>query len=232
LHSLLEVDDARIGLHGASYGGWLAAVAAGYDDRFAFAVPIYGSLAQQGAPGRFGAMFYANCPRSAALWDATEPLKNSRTPIFFINGANDAYFSPSGTSACAAAAPLGSLYLKPDLAHTYTFYTELPEIYAFADSICKGGAGLPHISLQPERDDPYVEFENAPAAPVVSATLYWTDEARPAPDTVWRPVALAPGDGYVDCNGKLPTAAKAAYIGLTDSRMITVSTRLIFPEGL
>ena len=42
LRSLPEVDGNRIGLTGISWGGYLACIAAGVDDRFRFAAPVYG----------------------------------------------------------------------------------------------------------------------------------------------------------------------------------------------
>ncbi|MCS6243430.1 MAG: acetylxylan esterase [Opitutus sp.] len=45
-HSLLrsfhQVDPARIGVTGVSWGGYLTCIAAGIDHRFAFAAPVYG----------------------------------------------------------------------------------------------------------------------------------------------------------------------------------------------
>ncbi|MBP7636975.1 MAG: acetylxylan esterase, partial [Kiritimatiellae bacterium] len=42
LRSLPEVDTSRIGVTGISWGGYLTCIAAAVDDRFAFAVPVYG----------------------------------------------------------------------------------------------------------------------------------------------------------------------------------------------
>ncbi len=43
LTSIPQVDDARIGMMGISWGGYLTEIVSGVDDRLAFAMPVYGA---------------------------------------------------------------------------------------------------------------------------------------------------------------------------------------------
>lgn len=51
LSSFEQVDSEKIGLTGISWGGVIATNAAAYDDRFAFAAPVYGAVAMTGTDG-------------------------------------------------------------------------------------------------------------------------------------------------------------------------------------
>ena len=94
LRSLPEVDRYRIGITGISWGGYLTCIAAGVDDRYLFAVPVYGcgfygegsrwkpQLEQLGATGR----------RWLNLWDASVYLPNAKCRFYWVSGKDDPFF--------------------------------------------------------------------------------------------------------------------------------------------
>ena len=94
LRSLPEVDRYRIGITGISWGGYLTCIAAGVDDRYLFAVPVYGcgfygegsrwqtQLEQLGATGR----------RWLDLWDASVYLPNAKCRFYWVSGKDDPFF--------------------------------------------------------------------------------------------------------------------------------------------
>lgn len=131
LASFDQVDSRRIGLTGISWGGVIATNAAAYDDRFAFAVPVYGAISMTGTSGIFGTL-YATYPRCSLLWDDVEMLRTCRTPMLFINWPGDPYFAVDATERCASAAMNAGMMLIPDLQHGHLQGADIQEIFLFA----------------------------------------------------------------------------------------------------
>ena len=73
-----RVDADRIGLTGISWGGLGVSTALCYDDRFAFAAPVYGGGFMQASTspwGKFGG------PGVDDIWDAQTLLPEVRMPV-------------------------------------------------------------------------------------------------------------------------------------------------------
>jgi dienelactone hydrolase len=134
LASFEAVDSSKIGLTGISWGGVIATNAAAYDDRFAFAVPVYGAVAMTGTTGIFGTL-YNTYPRCSFLWDSVEMLRNCRTPILFINWDGDPFFKVEATEKCASTAINGRMLLIPDLHHGHIQGASIQEIFTFANAV-------------------------------------------------------------------------------------------------
>lgn len=134
LSSFEQVDSSKIGLTGISWGGVIATNVAAYDDRFAFAAPVYGAVAMTGTSGIFGTL-YNIYPRCSVLWDNVDMLKNCRTPILFVNWNGDPYFSIDATEKCANIAINGRMILIPGLNHGHFQGANVSEIFIFANSV-------------------------------------------------------------------------------------------------
>ena len=133
LSSLEQVDNTKIGLTGISWGGVIATNAVAYDDRFAFAAPVYGAVAMTGTSGIFGTL-YGTYPRCSFLWDNVEMLRNCRTPILFINWEGDPYFAVDATERCANTAMNAGMILIPELKHGHLQGATVQEIFIFANN--------------------------------------------------------------------------------------------------
>ncbi len=139
LASFEQVDSRKIGLTGISWGGVIATNAAAYDDRFAFAAPVYGAVAMTGTEGIFGTL-YNTYPRCSYLWDNVEMLRNCRTPILFVNRDGDPFFKVTATEKCAMTAINGRMILIPNLYHSHLHGASVQEIFTFADSVLRRGS--------------------------------------------------------------------------------------------
>lgn len=73
LHSLDFVDRYKVGVCGVSWGGVITSIISGYDDRFAFSVPIYCSLNLAESRGGTLSSYYRAHPE-ARVWDDDEGL--------------------------------------------------------------------------------------------------------------------------------------------------------------
>ena len=94
-HSLLrampEVDDQRVGVTGISWGGYLTCIASGLDDRFQFAVPVYGCgfLGEDSAWVPEFKKMGTKGDRWLAMWDPSHYLKSGMMPKLWVTGTND-----------------------------------------------------------------------------------------------------------------------------------------------
>lgn len=146
LRSLPEVDASRIGITGISWGGYLTACTAGIDDRFLFAVPVYGcaylydhsvwsdSMHRLGATGR----------KWHDLWDAANYLPNAKMPMLWCAGSNDHFFPlDSWQRGYRLPAVKPQLACKVRMVHSHPPQGDPPEITAFADHFAFGKPALP-----------------------------------------------------------------------------------------
>ena len=116
LASLPEVDRYRMGITGISWGGYLTCIAAGVDDRYLFAVPVYGcgffgeasmwtgQLKRLGETGR----------RWLELWDASVYLPEAKCLFYWVSGKDDPFFPYSSLRKSAALIKGTSLFNVSD----------------------------------------------------------------------------------------------------------------------
>ena len=115
-----------------------------YDDRFAFAAPVYGGgfLDRSKSPWAEG----FGGPGVSDVWDAALLLPEVTMPVTWFNGDNDPFFSADCTTASAAASPNGAATLVFDLIHGMDQGTVLPELLRFANEQTGMGTGNVHIT--------------------------------------------------------------------------------------
>ena len=133
----------QIGLTGISWGGIAASVAVCYDDRFAFAAPVYGCGFLDVSKTAWGEPFRGN--DIANLWDAKLLLDTVKIPVRFYNGDGDPFFDANAVTASAAAVPDGSLTLLPGFTHGQIEGSSIPELFRFADA--QTGRGERNITI-------------------------------------------------------------------------------------
>ena len=140
LRSLPEIDPYRIGITGISWGGYLTCIAAGVDDRYLFAVPVYGcgfygegsawkaQLERLGETGR----------RWLELWDASVYLPNAKCPFFWVSGKDDPFF-PYESLRKSAALVKGpsSFHVADHMTHGQNAGSTPECIRTYADRLAK-----------------------------------------------------------------------------------------------
>lgn len=226
LRSLPEVDNERIGVTGISYGGFLTCLAAGYDDRFVFACPVYGSLSQKGTAGFWGEIYRTN-PRSAELWDDIGILFNCRTPILFINGSNDPHFSVDAISRCAVTAMYGSMCVKYKFGHSHIEGAkQVNELYAFADGIVLNSNGLVQPLSLIKNESGYKLRAAAPAdIKMTSAVIYSTKSETLNGETSWKVEYEQVVNGVTSFTPAVGTTF--CFINIVDDRGLEISSELV-----
>ena len=144
-----RVDADRIGLTGISWGGVITSVAIGFDTRFAFAIPVYGSGYLNEAHSWMKNNF--NSAGTRELWEPSLRLKDVKTPVLWLCWANDNCFSVNSNSKSCLDTQGSVLSIIQNWSHGHIEGWSRPEIYRFADWAAKGGQALATFKTLPEK---------------------------------------------------------------------------------
>ncbi len=226
LMSLPEVDAGRTGLTGISWGGYLTCIVAGVDQRFKFAVPVYGCgfTNEHTFAGSVNGLGPEGAARWMRWWDPSVYLPNASMPICWVAGSNDfAYtFNALQKSYRLPKAPR-TLCIRLRMPHGHGGAGEGPtEIFTFADSIVKDGVPLTRLTGQGrEGNQVWATFETG--AKITKAELNVTKDTGKWPARKWKalPADIDP-TGRVSAN--LPEGTTVYYLNLFDDRQCVVST--------
>lgn len=231
-HSLLrsfpEVDADRIGVTGISWGGYLTCLVAGVDDRFKFAVPVYGCgfLAENSAwLKQFEMLGTDKADLWSKQWDPAAYLPNTKLPMLWVNGTNDfAYPMDSWQKSYRLTKGPRTLSLQLRMPHGHGPAGENPEeIHAFANSRLRDGPPLPKITGQGREGNKVWATYESKSPPAAGYLLYTTDAGK-WQDRQWSAIAaqLDPAARRIDAS--LPEKVAVYYLNLVDDKMRVVSS--------
>lgn len=241
-HSVLaampEVDDANIGITGVSWGGVLTEITAGVDDRYKFAIPIYGSGFVKESTSYFGDTYRswsaATKARFEQLWEPAAYLPHAGLPMLFINGDTDEHFPLHVFSRTyGLAADHAWLSIHPGLRHGQEIAASVQEAFAFADSIVGKRPILAQVQqhvLDTVGRTISLEIAAQPSSRIASAELVYSRESAVRNNPVWhrQPIEIeAPlSGGKQQLTIPLPERTRAYYVNLLDAQGLIVSTEL------
>lgn len=129
----------KIGVTGISWGSIATSAAICYDNRFAFAIPVYGSAFLNHSSGAIGSCCQADGYVNG--WEPSHFLDKIDMPILYVNGDSDPFFSANCTTASAANAKNASVTYVPKMAHGQHPGAYQPEILRFANEQTGMGEG-------------------------------------------------------------------------------------------
>lgn len=217
LRSLDGVDKKRIGVTGVSWGGYLTTLVAGVDDRFAFAIPVYGC-------GFFkGTYFYpamikrkrteAQFEKWCKYWDANLFLANAKMPMLFVNGTNDHFFYLDSWTKTTKVPANVYMALQVKMGHSHT-QADVPAVRTFADMVVKGNLKYPQLVSEGVNDGiAFAEFESA--EPVISACYNYSLDDCESNKRNWKTVKVkAVGSQKVRVECKVPENAVIGYFNV------------------
>lgn len=191
LAALPEVDAARIGITGISWGGYLTCIAAGLDHRFKVAVPVYGCGFLHESSYWKAEFIDAMKPEQRARWvefcDPSRYLPKLTCPILFLNGTNDPRFFLDSHRRSYEAVPAGLAHLSimVGLKHGHNF--KLREVEHFVDAAL-GGGPLPARFAIPTLKGTTVRSRLLGPAPVGKAELHYAPATGPWFERKWTTV--------------------------------------------
>jgi dienelactone hydrolase len=139
LRSLPEVDPAKVGLMGVSWGGVITSTVIGLDPRFAFAIPTYGCGALHKAANQYGKALRGN-DTYQKIWDANLRLEKATMPVLWLSWTGDDHFPMDCLAASREKVSGVSVFaLVPKMKHGHGPAWSRPESYAFAKSVVQDG---------------------------------------------------------------------------------------------
>ena len=228
LCSLNDVDPEKTGITGISWGGYLVCIAAGVDNRFKFAVPVYGCgfLGDNSAwVDLFQKMGKEKSEKWLTLWDPSRYLPYAKMPFLWVTGSNDfAYPMDSLKKSYRLTKGERFLSIRIKMPHGHGGPGEKPEeIRIFADSLCKNGVPLPCIY---EQGKDWIKFRSH--TKIIKAELnYTTDAGKKWKEREWITIPAMIDSNENIVRADIPPHAAVYYFNIIDERGAVISSEHI-----
>jgi len=223
-----KVDNRRIGITGISWGGVLTSVAIGYDTRFSFAIPIYGSGYLSFGLSDLNNVF--KVPK-AERWHAENRFSEVKMPVMWLCWNDDCCFSINSNSQSYLDTkdnnPNTCLSTLDQMQHSHYHGYTPKESYWFADRITSGNA-VPSVSARyTEREVHYTCSEKIAAARLfyIKEKMSYTQRekfgmVRSFMEQDWQIIDLDPAQ----TTAQLPADAIGKYVEFTLNDGIILTT--------
>jgi dienelactone hydrolase len=228
LRSMPEVDAARTGITGISWGGYLTCIVAGLDDRFKAAVPVYG-CGFLNEDTLWTSLMTKLSPADQQRWfdnfDPSRYLPGCRMPILFVDGTNDfAYRLDCLQKSYRLIRGPRTLCVTIKMPHSHPDGWAPKEIGIFVDSALAGGKPLARFE-KITRHGRQVRATLKAAVSIKEAALNYTTDQGDWKKRQWQVLPA-----HIDATGTVVTAELPAdngiayFINVKDERGAVVST--------
>ena len=225
LRSFPEIETTKIGITGISWGGILTNVITGIDDRFAFAIPVYGCGYLHETPF-FSERLKQHTAQSKKYylenWEPSLYAPLQKGPTLFINGTNDRFFPMNSfTKTYKSSGAEKYLHIEHEMHHGHMPGWDAEEIYQFADFVVKNGKTPVKLTNAEEGNQVVFDGEIIEAvAYYTSDTVDWSGEAYK-----WIKLETKISDKTIITN--LPKGAEYYFVnGTTPDKMMYSSEML------
>lgn len=227
LASLPEVNADRIGVTGISWGGYLTCIVAGVDDRFKFAVPVYGCgyLAEDSVwLKQFADMSDDWRAEWVKKFDPSSHVGQANFPVLFVNGTNDFAYPLGSYQKTYRLVRNRTLCVTVNMPHGHPQGWAPVEIGLFADQILRGGKPLPKIDLRLKLNPDKAEATAAwSGADKPQAQIHWTTDGGKWQDRKWKSQDATIKDDQIQA--AIPKDRPVVFfVTLKDARGAVVST--------
>ena len=221
LHSLDLVDVYKVGVCGVSWGGLITSIITGYDDRFAFSVPIYCTVNAAATDTEMGNYYRAH--PEALVWDTDAALQKIGTPMCFVASNIDRFGRIDQVSMTKQRVKNSRLVLLKDFQHSQYHACSLTEPLDFADAVVKDRKQI-FPRTQPTAASPEFTLEIPAGCEVKRAFLVYTTETlRVGASFARKKVAVSVGT----VSFTVPEGATAYFVNVEDAYGATVTTDLV-----
>jgi len=224
IRSFPEVDAAKVGLMGTSWGGVIASTVIGIDTRFAFAIPTYGCGDMAEADNQWGRALHDNA-LYREVWDPVRWLPNARMPVLWFTWLHDVHFPLTSQRASYKAAPGPRMVaVLPDMKHSHPASWNPPDSYAFAESVVRDRRPwLRQESVRTDGGRALAEFLSE--KPIDGAVLISTAESGFTGSRKWieTPAALERRGKRTIVTAPLPAGTRAWMINIHSGNLTASS---------
>ena len=233
-HSLIrsfpEVNPDKTGITGISWGGTLTSTIMGVDNRFKFAIPVYGCGFLPDSDSRQGLAIKPGEHTEIVntYFDGSAYFQNVRIPTLWLNGTNDGAFAmPSNQRSAKAARGPATLRYELRMRHGHRPGWEPEEIYAFADSVFGDSPPLTRFET-PQLEEGRASAAFNSEAKVVEGKVYYTKDQGIWNERNWTEALAKLGES--DMSATLPEGVPVFYFAATDERGLMVSSEYLLVE--
>lgn len=225
-HNILRndpaVDPDRIGITGISWGGIITSITIGYDDRFAFAIPVYCTGYNAEEPGNMGDRFRSLSTQT--VWGPEHRFDLVDFPVLWLCWNSDfssSVMAPSKSYLHTKGTEKTTLSIIHNLQHYHSAAWRQSINYRFADWIVQGGSGLTKLESEPSGRSFSLRFTAPEDTVDVSAKLYYITEelsysttpSGKVMDQAWKTVDCTVDGNTVSCT--VPEEAHSYYLELS-----------------
>ncbi|CAA6679898.1 MULTISPECIES: acetylxylan esterase [unclassified Lentimonas] len=225
LSSLPEVDAESVGIMGVSWGGVITSAVIGIDERFAFAIPVYGCGDLSTAQNQYGRSLGQN-EVYKQVWDPILGMNEAHMPTLWFSWPQDKHFPLDLQANCYGAQPGQHMVsLVPNMGHGHGSAWNRPESYAFADSVLNESSPWCLQKSAKQRGAVYkVIFQSSKS--LDSAELVSTVDSGVTGSRQWvqTPLKAPLADGARwTVTADIPTGSTAWYINVKSGELISSS---------
>ena len=232
-HTLLRsdsrVDTSRIGITGISWGGITTTTVCGVDNRFMFAVPVYGCGYLDQCKTYFGSKF--DSASQSIAWDPANFAAKAQMPVMLVNSDADQHFSINSSSLTYGVLKDGYLSIHHGLSHSQGAGDSIQQVYDFADNMFKGNNPYIRISSATAENGVLTADCEIPLGTTISGvTMYYINTTELPSDggenINWTAVTdYSENNGTVTVN--IPAGATYVYASITDNNGAIMSTKFL-----
>jgi len=220
LRSFDEINKDQIGLSGISWGGVITSTVIGFDQRFAFAIPIYGSGFLDTMDNHYGEALKDNATYRE-LWEPALRIAKFNNPTFWLTGIKENNFSLDAQANTYKL--LNGLHfqsIQPKLKHSHGAGWAPQEPYEFALAVINGKS-LPSFYQQKLSSDS-ISIKVKNAENINAATLYYTNDIGHTLKRIWHqlPAEVESFTNRVTLTAKLPVTATAWLFNIEKNGLI------------
>ena len=234
-------DAHRIGCVGISYGGWVALILAGVDDRVKCVTTAVSAGGAQFTSGRAAQQMRWEPAAQQPLWvthyDPFSYAATTKAAVFFQLASNDLFFWLNGATKNLAAIPGEKGWLvRPNCNHG-AGGPEIPDTAApaFMRHVLAGWPPLPYVTKFHVSEDgsPYT-WQAAGPSRITRAVLNWSPGRAVSPGRYWIefPARYAENAWRAAVPAAFASLAAQAYVNIGDEQGIVVSGPLLAQNGL
>ncbi len=228
LRSFDEINQEQIGLSGISWGGVITSTVIGFDQRFAFAIPIYGSGFLDTMDNQYGKALKNNVSYRD-VWEPALRIAKFKQPTFWLTGLKENNFSlDAQANTYKLLTGQHNQSIQPKLKHSHPAGWAPKEPYLFAQAVINKKPLVSFSQHKRSKDNVSISIKNtAGKTPnkIFSATLYYTNDTGHTLKRKWQqlPVTVKTKGDEASLTSTLPATA-TAWLFNTDLDGLTYSS--------
>lgn len=189
LRSFTEINPNQIGLSGISWGGVITSTVMGFDDRFAFAIPIYGSGFLDGMDNQYAKALKDN-ETYKKIWEPGLRINQFNKPTFWLTGLKEAHFSLDGQAETYKLLTAENIQsIQPTLKHGHGAGWTPQEPYLFAQKVINNKALVNFNQQEMLVNSASIHVKGVNE--ITSAALYYTSDKGHTFQREWQKTSVS-----------------------------------------